>query len=266
MSESIFTLSHGSTAVLVSVPHTGTLIPESLRPAFLDGALAVEDTDWHLDALYAFARSLGIGLLVPRYSRYVIDLNRPPQNEPMYAGRNNTELVPTRSFSGMALYRDGEVPGPAEIARRLGMYWQPYHDALATELERIRAEHGFAVLWDGHSIKSQLPWLFEGTLPDLNLGTARGASCSPALSARLSPVLQAQSRFTHAVDGRFSGGYITRHYGRPRDGIHAVQLEMCWSCYMIEKPPFAVDPARAAALSPVLRALLEAAVAWRPHD
>jgi N-formylglutamate deformylase len=183
----------------------------------------------------------------------------------MYAGANNTELCPTRSFEGQPLYRDGQAPGDEEIAQRREIYWRPYHDALAAELARIKALHGYALLWDGHSIKSELPWLFEGRLPDLNLGTANGASCDPGLRAALGRVLEAQSTYTHVTDGRFKGGYITRHYGRPQEHVHAVQLEMCFSCYMQrEAPPYEVDPQRAAKLQPVLRSLLQAALDWRP--
>ena len=264
MSESTFTLHRGSAPLLVSLPHVGTLIPDRLKSRLVDRALATEDADWHLDRLYAFARDLGASLIVPRYSRYVIDLNRPPENTPMYAGANNTELVPTRFFSGEPLYREAQAPADAEVQQRLERDWRPYHEALAGELARLKARHGHAVLWDGHSIRSELPWLFEGRLPDLNLGTAAGASCAPRLRAALMQVLAAQDRYTHVADGRFKGGYITRHYGRPGAGLHAVQLEMCWSTYMDERPPYEVDPQRAALLEPVLRALLQAALAWRP--
>ena len=265
MSDAVFRLHRGTTPLLVSTPHVGTLIPDALKPRFTERALAAEDTDWHLEALYGFARELGASHIVPRYSRYVIDLNRPPENTPMYAGSNNTELCPTRSFEGRLLYRDGQAPDGAEIEQRREAWWRPYHDALADELARIEARHGYALLWDGHSIKSELPWLFAGRLPDLNLGTADGASCDAGLRTALSRVLQAQSTYTQVTDGRFKGGYITRHYGRPDARVHAVQLEMCFSCYMQrEEPPYALDPQRAARLQPLLRALLQAALDWRP--
>jgi N-formylglutamate deformylase len=242
----------------------GTAIAAQLRERLVPRALEVEDTDWFLDQLYAFVRELGASLIVPNYSRYVVDLNRPPENAPMYAGLNNTELCPTRFFTGEVLYRAGCEPDAEQVHARRETYWRPYHDALAAELARIKTAHGHAVLFDGHSIKSVLPWLFEGRLPDLNLGTAGGTSCAPTLRAALTRVLQAQTVFTHVVDGRFKGGYITRAYGRPLDGVHAVQLEMCWSCYMREAPPYRVDPAREAALEPLLRALVHAMLDWQP--
>ena len=209
---------------------------------------------------------MGAGLLMPRCSRYVIDLNRPPENTPMYPGANNTELCPTRFFTGEPIYRDGCAPDAAEIDRRRATYWQPYHDALAAELARLRAAHGHAVLFDGHSIRAELPWLFEGRLPDLNLGTASGTSCAPSLRAALSGVLAEQSAFSQVVDGRFKGGYITRQYGRPAEQVHAVQLEMGWHCYMDDTPgaPPALAPARAARVQPVLRALLQTLRDWTP--
>ena len=259
-----FTLHRGSTPLLVSLPHVGTVIPADQQHRYVDRALAVEDTDWHLAPLYDFVREMGASLIVPLHSRYLIDLNRPPENAPMYAGVNNTELCPTRFFTGEPLYRDGMVPDDAEVERRRGVYWRPYHQALHDELQRLREAHGHALLFDGHSIRSELPWLFDGRLPDLNLGTADGAACAPSLRAALARVLQAQTVFTQVVDGRFKGGHITRHYGRPQDGVHAVQLEMCWRCYMHERPPFVLDDARVAGITPLLRELMATLLAWTP--
>ena len=265
MNDDAFTLHRGSTPLLVSVPHAGTLIPAELRPALVDRALLVEDTDWFLDHIYAFVRDLGAGLIVPRFSRYVVDLNRPPQNTPMYPGVNNTELCPTRFFTGGRLYREGHEPDENEVRRRVDAYWRPYHEAISGELERLKSAAGHAVLFDAHSIKSELPWLFEGRLHDLNLGSAGGASCAASLRARLAEVLERQASFSQVIDGRFKGGHITRHYGRPGDSIHAVQLEMCWSCYMDEHPPWQVEPQRLARLEPVLRALVSALLEWKPE-
>jgi N-formylglutamate deformylase len=264
MSNALFTLHRGNAPLLVSLPHVGTQIPDDLKPAMVDRALAVEDTDWHLEALYTFARALGASLLVPVNSRYVVDLNRPPENAPMYAGANNTELVPTRFFTGEPLYREGQAPSQAQARQRRDTYWRPYHETLAAELARLKAAHGHAVLWDGHSIRSQLPWLFDGRLPDLNLGTALGSSCAPSLRAALMAVLEAQRDFSHVTDGRFKGGHITRHYGQPTTGIHAVQLEMCWSTYMAEDPPWVLDAARVQRLQPLLHQLLQTCLHWAP--
>lgn len=262
--DSTYFLHRGTAPLLISLPHTGTTIPEGLKGRFRASALALEDTDWHLERIYDFVLERGCSLLIPRMSRYVIDLNRPPQDTPMYPGVNNTGLCPLHAFSGEALYQAGHEPGVCEIRERLTRYWQPYHDALATELRRLRTEHGHALLWDGHSIRSRLPWLFEGTLPDLNLGTAQASSCAPDLRARLAHSLQQQSEFSHVVDGRFQGGYITRHHGRPGQGVHAVQMEMCFSTYMQEVPPFRIDDARRDRLLTVLRSLIDIMLAWRP--
>ena len=265
MNDSIYTLQRGSAPLLVSLPHAGTLIPASMLAAMQPRAREVEDTDWFLERLYDFVIPMGASLIVPVHSRYVVDLNRPSDNRPMYAGANNTELCPKRFFSGDALYLEGREPAEAEIAQRVATYWQPYHDALRAELDRLRDQHGHALLWDGHSIQSELPWLFEGTLPDLNLGTASGNSCAPTLRAALAEVLQSQTEFTVAIDGRFKGGHITRHYGRPQQGVHAVQLEKCWSTYMREVPPLAWHAARAEQLQPLLRQMVQTMLDWTPR-
>ncbi|HEY1128996.1 MAG TPA: N-formylglutamate deformylase [Roseateles sp.] len=264
----VFRLQQGRAPLLISLPHVGIEIPAELHSRLLPRALASEDTDWHLERLYRpLADKLGASLLVPRYSRYVIDLNRPPDDQPLYPGAaGGTGLVPTRFFTSEPLYRDGAEPDLAEIAARREAYWQPYHDALAGELRRLQAEHGHALLFEGHSIRSVLPWLFEGELTALNLGTADGASCAPPITERLSALLAAQKGFSQVVNGRFKGGYITRHYGRPGEGVHAVQLEMCQRCYMDESgdPAGAFDEARAAKVAPLIEGLLQEMLAWRP--
>jgi N-formylglutamate deformylase len=263
VNDTVFTLHQGPVPLLVSLPHIGTAIPEGLRGGYVERALASEDTDWHLNKLYGFVGEMGASVLMPKYSRYVIDLNRSPENIQMYSGTNNTELCPTHFFSGDALYREGAAPNDAEIARRLDRYWQPYHDALNSELQRLKSIHGYAILFEGHSIKSELPWLFEGRLPALNLGTVDGESCAASMRKALSNVLQSQTQFSHVVDARFKGGYITRHYGQPDNCVHAVQLEMCWRCYMEECPPFIYDTSLAANVQPLLRTMIQTLVDWR---
>ncbi len=252
-----FTLQCGTSPMLVSMPHIGIDIPLDLQSSFVPHALDVEDTDWHLARLYDFLPAMGASVLQPRYSRYVIDLNRPPDDTPMYPGAANTELCPTHFFSGDALYKPGREPSPLEVQRRRTAYWQPYHDALATELARIRAIHGFALLWDAHSIRSHIPWLFEGKLPDLNIGTANGEAAATAIAIAVAGKING---FTHVINGRFKGGYITRHYGQPAQNIHAIQLEKCQSLYMHETPPFAYDEALASKLQPTLERMVKASL------
>lgn len=263
MSHDIYTLHRGTSPLLISMPHVGTQIPPQQRSRYTERALHVEDTDWYLDRLYAFAEALGASLLVPVHSRYLIDLNRASDNRPMYPGQNNTELCPTRHFTGEPLYREGQAPDEAEVQRRVFAYWQPYHSALQQELARLKAAHGHAVLFDAHSIQSELPWLFEGRLPHMNIGTVGGQSCAATLRAEVEKVFAAQSDYSHVMDGRFKGGHITREYGRPAEGVHAVQLEMCWRAYMDEHPP-AWNDSRAAAVRPLLQALVQVLVDWRP--
>lgn len=262
----IFNLIRGKAPLLISLPHVGTHIPAELQPRFTPRALRTEDTDWHLETLYAFAREFDATILSATHSRYVIDLNRPPDDQPMYPGASNTELCPTRFFTGEPLYREDATPDTGEIDRRRERYWRPYHGALAAELERLHRAHGYVVHWDGHSIRSKIPWLFDGTLPDLNLGTANGTSCDPELRQRLIDALDAQHDYSVAIDGRFKGGYTTRHYGRPTAGVHTVQMEMCQSTYMDEAEPFAFDADRANRVSRVLHALIEIAASWRPRE
>jgi N-formylglutamate deformylase len=254
-------LNIGSAPLLVSMPHIGTEIPEELQAGYVPRALAAEDTDWHLARLYNCLPQMGATVLRPRYSRYVIDLNRPPDDAPMYPGASNTELCPTRFFTGDPLYREGRAPSSEERKRRRSLYWQPYHDALRGQLNRLKAEHGFVLLWDAHSIRSQIPWLFEGVLPDLNIGTAGGASAHPSITQAAAGAAARYADVSHVVNGRFKGGYITRHYGDPVGHVHALQLEMCQCMYMIERPPYAYDEALAPGVQPVLRDMMSAALA-----
>ena len=253
-------LHRGTAPLLVSLPHDGTALPPDIAARMTDAARGVPDTDWHVSRLYAFASELGASILVPRYSRYVIDLNRPPDDASLYPGQNTTGLCPMQRFSGDPVYLPGQEPSEDEVRERVGRYWRPYHDALRAELERLRAQHGRVLLWEGHSIRgSDLPFLFEGRLPDLNLGTANGASCSPALQAKLEAALSAQSGYDWIANGRFKGGHITRHYGDPARGIDAVQLEISQRNYM-DEASFEYDAVKATRLQAVLRKLLQAAL------
>ncbi|HEY9028817.1 N-formylglutamate deformylase [Variovorax atrisoli] len=254
-----FRFRQGTRPLLISMPHVGTHVPPALAARLTDEARQVPDTDWHLERLYDFADELGASVLVATHSRYVIDLNRPPDGASLYPGQSVTGLCPVDTFDDTPLYANpADVPGEAEIAERRDAIWQPYHARLAEELARIRAQHGVAALWDAHSIRSVLPRFFDGKLPDLNLGTGKGISCDPALAQTLLGIAESATGYTGVLNGRFTGGYITRNYGNPAQNVHAVQLEMTQSSYMQEKLPFDYLPEVAAGVQPHVRRMIEA--------
>jgi N-formylglutamate deformylase len=262
--ERIFHLHRGEAPLLISIPHVGTRLPSDVRAQMTPTAEILQDTDWHLDRLYGFAVELGASVLQARVSRYAIDLNRPPDDASLYPGRTTTSLCPTETFHGEPLYPQGHVIDAAERERRSRAYWQPYHVALRAELDRLLVAHGTVLLWDAHSIASVVPRLFDGRLPDFNFGTADGRTCAPSLVDTI--VTTARSfPFSQVLNGRFKGGYITRHYGAPVHGIQALQLEMCQCLYMNERAPFDYLPAAAANVQEALHAMLTAALVHLPH-
>jgi N-formylglutamate deformylase len=253
---------HGNGVLLVSMPHAGTFVPHSVGRDFNDVAALRPDTDWHMPRLYDFVSELDASVIVANCSRYVIDVNRPPGGENLYPGRDTPLLCPVDTFDCQPLYRAGGGPSKEQVERRVETTWKPYHRRLASELERIRAEHGIAVLWEAHSIVSHAPRLFEGRLPDFNLGTVDDASCDPELSRALISALQRLAGRTAVLNGRFKGGYITRSFGRPAEGVHAVQLEMAQCLYMEERAPYAFRENLAQQIRPILREQLEMAKNW----
>jgi N-formylglutamate deformylase len=264
MSAALHTLVRGSTPLFISVPHAGTYIPPELRADMTPIAQTVPDTDWHVHLLYEFALQAGAGMMVATHSRYVVDLNRPPDGASLYPGMENTGLCPAKSFAGAELYLPGRAPDDGKIAVRRDNFWSPYHNQLAQELATLKRQHGHAVLLDAHSILKHVPRLFEGSLPDLNLGTAGGNSCAPTLEAQVRDVLATARGFSSVLNGRFKGGYITRHFGKPADGIHALQLEIAQAAYMDERPPYAWNPVQARPLIEVLRNMVSTLLSWRP--
>jgi len=256
----------GDGPLLISFPHSGTHVPPDLAARLRPEALDLPDTDWFVPQLYDFFRDLGASIIRATHTRYVVDLNRPPDGQPLYPGQRETTVCPTETFDGAALYPDGANPTPAEIAERLRTYWHPYHDKLAALLREIVRRRGACVLWDAHSILSKVPALFNGRLPDLNVGTAGGRSCSPALMDRIVATLSAQKQFSFVVDGRFKGGYITRRYGNPAARIDAVQLEIAQCAYLVEARTPTFDAARARPLNLLLRELLGNAVGRNPES
>ncbi len=257
-----FHFSRGSLPLLVSMPHVGVEIPPEYAQRMTPAAQQIPDTDWHLPQLYDFLASMGVSTLAAQYSRYVVDLNRPPEDTNLYPGQDTTGLCPLDTFHKAPLYLPGQEPDQAEVQERVQRFWQPYHTQLNLELARLRAMHGYAILWDAHSIASLVPRFFEGKLPDLNFGSADGKSCAASLTQALAAQVEQQQQFTLAVNGRFKGGYITRNYGDPAHGIHAIQLEMCQSTYMNESHPFAYRLDLAQQVQPLLRQLVEVVLAW----
>ncbi|MDX1481619.1 MAG: N-formylglutamate deformylase [Woeseiaceae bacterium] len=254
MSHSVYRFHAGRLPLLISVPHDGRSVPDDIGRRMTASARALPDTDWHVARLYDFATEFGASLLVANFSRYVVDLNRPPDDRPLYPGQLATGLCPTATFSGLPLYRAGMSVTDDEREERVARYWRPYHERLATELARMRDDFGQACLWDAHSIASRVPSLFDGELPELNLGSHRGRSCGSAARAAVAAVAE-QSDYSFVLDGRFTGGYITRHYGAPGQGMHALQLEIAQRAYMDEKS-LSYDEDRASRLGATLKDLL----------
>ena len=252
----------GDSPVILGLPHTGTWLPEPVTAALNDRGRALADTDWHIERLYDGLLP-GATTVRATFHRYVIDANRGPDDASLYPGQNTTGLVPLTDFDGVPIW-DAE-PDAAEIAARKERFHAPYHAALAAEIARVKARHGVAIMYDCHSIRSHIPFLFDGTLPDFNIGTNSGASCAPAIEAATQEVAAATGR-THVVNGRFKGGWTTRHYGQPQQGVHAIQMELAQSTHLAtEAAPFAYDEDKARALRVPLREILTRLAALAPE-
>jgi formiminoglutamase len=259
----------GAAPLLVSIPHTGIDIPSDIETGLVSPWLARKDTDWWLDRLYRLAAMSAATIMHTAISRTVIDVNRDPAGASLYPGQETTGLCPATTFDGEPLYRGGEVPDAAEIERRKVHWFVPYHEALSAELKRLRGAHEQVVLFDGHSIRSSVPRLFEGILPQFNIGTHGGASCAPELTAAVEAACDATS-FGRVTNGRFRGGWITRHHGKPQAGVHAIQMEIACRSYLPEPlgrvdetnwpPPF--DDLYAGPMTAALANVLQACVAF----
>ena len=258
----LYTYRQGGSPLLVSMPHSGLHIPDDIRARMTPAGHLMADTDWHVDRLYDFLDALDATVVIATHSRYVIDLNRPPDGTSLYPGQSVTELVPTTTFDDEPIYTAGKNPDENEIGRRRDTYWQPYHNRLEQELTRLTALHGRVVQYDAHSIRSEVPRFFKGKLPDFNLGTGAGQSADETLANRLLAVCQRAQGYSAVLNGRFKGGHITRSHGRPAGHVHAVQMELSQSTYMDEAPPFTFRDDLAAKVRPHLKAVLEEAIAW----
>jgi len=260
-------LQSGDSPLLISVPHAGTGVPPEVFERFSGRARQLPDTDWYVDRLYGWAPSMGAGMLITPISRFVIDMNRPPDDAPLYDFSGSglcIGLVPATTFAGEPVYQQGCEPGTQEKRQRVEKYWNPYHQCLQAELTRVRNRFGHAVLLDAHSIRSTAPLLFKGRLPDLNLGSNDGRSAAPELLAATAAVL-GEKGFSLVIDGRFKGGYITRHYGVPANGVHALQLEKAQAAYMKEDRPH-WSAALARPLQSVLQRLVQTLIDWKPDS
>jgi formiminoglutamase len=262
---SLIDITQGDSPLVLGLPHTGTDIPDDCLARLNDTGRAMADTDWHIHQLYDGLMADVTYVRTPVH-RYVIDVNRDPSGASLYPGQNTTGLCPTTDFDGVPIYPSGEEPDDAEVERRRIAYHAPYHAALAAELERVKSIHGFAILYDCHSIRSHIPFLFDGTLPDFNIGTNNGATCAPELVKRTMQICSNAKGYTAILNGRFKGGWTTRHYGQPADGIHAIQMELAQSTYLAtETPPWSYDPSRADRLRSHLTSILESLSDWRPQ-
>jgi N-formylglutamate deformylase len=251
-----YTFDRGDSPLLISIPHDGRELAPGMPERMTDKGLSLPDTDWHVRQLYGFASALGAGTIAANYSRYVVDLNRPSTDEAMYAAQLSTGLCPTRTFDGESLYRDADIIDDDELRQRVETYWLPYHAMIESELSEIRRKFGYALLWDAHSIRTRVPDLFEGELPELSIGTNSGSSCDMSLETAVSAVAK-ESRFSTVCNGRFKGGHITRSFGDPAQNIHAIQLELTQHCYMDEESGEYVQQS-AALLVDTLRSMLVA--------
>ena len=252
----------GDSPVILGLPHTGTWLPDDIRARLNARGQVLADTDWHIERLYDGLLP-GATTVRATFHRYVIDANRGADDASLYPGQNTTGLVPLTDFDGEAIWLT--EPDAADIAHRKAQFHAPYHAALAAEVARVRARHGVAILYDCHSIRSHIPFLFPGTLPDFNVGTNLGTTCDPRIEAAVYDLCMASGR-THVLNGRFKGGWTTRHYGQPATGVHAIQMELAQSTHLsTEVPPFAYDDAKAEALRVTLRAILERLAALAPE-
>lgn len=250
-------ITRGDGPIVLGLPHTGTDIPKDIAACLNDTGHAMADTDWHIHRLYEGLLTAVTTVRTPIH-RYAIDVNRSPDGASLYPGQNTTGLCPLTDFDGRPIYREGFGPDAAEIDRRRGLYHAPYHAALTQELDRVRSLHGVAVLYDCHSIRSNVPFLFDGILPDFNIGTNLSITCAPLIEQTTADICRAAPGYSTVVNGRFKGGWTTRHYGQPTQRIHAIQMELAQSTYMDEAPPWTWRGDRAGALRVHLAAILSA--------
>ena len=260
----LFNFQQGHNPLLVSMPHCGTFIPHEIKKLLTNEAKLTPDTDWHIPLLYNFLKTLNISIISSNISRYVIDLNRPPDGKTLYPGQTTTNLCPLKQFNGAYLYKDKRNFNSKEIATRKKKFWGPYHNQIITEINRLKNLFGFVILYDAHSIASEVPNLFSDRLPDLNFGTAKGKSCDLSIERAIEKIMT-KSPYSYAINGRFVGGYITRKYGDPENNVHTVQMEISQITYMSENKKFSFNQNRAQKLQITLQEIINILLLWNPR-
>lgn len=253
----------GNSPLVLGLPHTGTYVPPPIAAKLNARGRALEDTDWHIHRLYDGLLP-DVSCVRATFHRYVIDANRDPSGISLYPGQNTTGLVPLTNFDGLGIWE--QEPDSAEVERRRQAFHTPYHAALEAELNRVKAQHGFAILYDCHSIRGDIPFLFAGTLPDFNIGTNMGSTCDPALADIVVKGCAAAQDYSSVLNGRFKGGWTTRHYGRPEQGLHAIQMELAQSTYLAtEAAPWSYEEPKASRLRPHLQQIFTSLADWAPQ-
>ncbi len=261
----LFNFKSGNLPLLVSMPHSGTFVPDNIKCHMTEEALKLPDTDWHIPNVYQFLEPMDVSVIQANYSRYVVDLNRPSDNASLYPGQDVPGICALDTFDKKAIYQNSYQLSQDEIHQRIEAYWRPYHDKLRLTLDNLVEKHGYALLWDAHSIKSHVPRFFENQLPDLNLGTADNKSCHPDLGQQLIQQASKAEQYTSILNGRFKGGYITRHYGVPSKSTYAVQLELSQATYMNEDYPFEYNQEKAKKIAPVIQNLIKTYLSFKPN-
>ncbi len=249
-------LIEGNSPIILAFPHVGTHVPQEIFEKLNARGQSLSDTDWHVDRLYD-GLIQDATMVIATFHRYVIDANRDPAGVSLYPGQNTTSLCPTTDFDGQAIWRSGEEPDEEEVISRRLQFHQPYHETLRAAIDRVKAKHGFAVLYDCHSIRSHIPFLFDGKLPDFNIGTNQGTTCDLDLQQHVVDTCEQAESYTHVLNGRFKGGWTTRNYANPADNVHVIQMELAQSTYASECDPWEYHETKAAKLRPVLAKILK---------
>ena len=247
-------IKQGTGPIVLAMPHSGTYLPTEIYDKLNDNGKELADTDWHLMELYDGLQP-NAAIVKANFHRYVIDANRCPDGVSLYPGANTTTLCPLIDFVNKPIWQEGLVPTESDIEPRIKLFHTPYHKALHEALQTARSNHGYAIIYDCHSIRSNIPFLFDGALPNLNIGTNDSKSCDSKIE-QIAENICKKSSFSTVTNGRFKGGWTTRHYGKPETDIHAIQMEITQSSYMQEHAPWEYSNEKANILRQTLANIL----------